>query len=44
MDRRRFVQTLGAAALAAPFATRPLRASATGPILRHASCGASGMA
>jgi predicted dehydrogenase len=44
MDRRRFVQTLGAAALAAPFVTRDLQASPPGTILRHASCGASGMA
>ena len=44
MNRRRFVRTLGTAALAAPFVTRHLRATPPSTILRHASCGASGMA
>ncbi|MEY2880508.1 MAG: hypothetical protein RLZZ15_2888 [Verrucomicrobiota bacterium] len=44
VSRRRFVQTLGAAAVAAPFFARHLRAQPPSRTLRHASFGASGMA
>src|SRR5215216_5932703 len=42
LSRRRFLQSIGAAAAAAPFLSIPLRA--TGATLRHASVGAAGQA
>ena len=42
--RRSFLKTLGAAALAAPFVTRGLRAQSPNSVLRHASFGAGGQA
>lgn len=42
--RRKFVQTLGVGALAAPWIARNLRAAPPSRILRHASFGASNMA
>jgi len=42
LSRRAFLQTVGAAAAAAPFLS--IRARAAGPVLRHASIGASGQA
>lgn len=42
--RRNFLQTAGAAALAAPFFARNLHAAAPSRVLRHASFGAAGMA
>lgn len=42
--RRSFLRTAGAAALAAPFIARSLRAAAPSGILRHASFGSAGMA
>jgi hypothetical protein len=44
LHRRRFVQTIGAATLAAPFITRNLLSAPPSAVLRHASCGADGMA
>ncbi len=44
LTRRQFAQTLGAAALAAPFLARNLRAQAPSRTLRHASFGTDGMA
>ena len=44
LNRRRFLQTAGLAALAAPFVTRDLIARPPGGLLRHASFGAAGMA
>ncbi|MGH8018143.1 MAG: Gfo/Idh/MocA family protein [Opitutaceae bacterium] len=44
LSRRRFVKTLGAAALGAPFISRHLRSAPPSGVLRHASFGASGMA
>jgi predicted dehydrogenase len=43
-SRRRFLKTLGAAALAAPFVTRDLLAAPPGRVIRHASFGCAGMA
>jgi Oxidoreductase family, NAD-binding Rossmann fold/Oxidoreductase family, C-terminal alpha/beta domain len=42
ISRRRFLQSVGAAAAATPFLTIPVRAA--GPTVRHASIGASGQA
>ncbi len=44
LSRRRFVKTLGAAALTAPFITRNLLSAPPSAVLRHASFGAAGMA
>ncbi|GAB5561259.1 MAG: Gfo/Idh/MocA family oxidoreductase [Synoicihabitans sp.] len=44
LDRRRFLQTLGAAGLAAPLWSKAVVKTAAGPRLRHASFGAGGMA
>ena len=44
LNRRRFIRTLGAGALVAPFVTRNLLAAPPSGILRHASFGAAGMA
>ena len=45
LDRRRFIQTLGAGILAAPLVTRNLLGAApANALLRHASFGAAGMA
>jgi hypothetical protein len=44
LSRRQFAQTLGAAALAAPFLTRNLIAQPPSRRLRHASFGSAGMA
>src|SRR5437764_345755 len=43
-NRRSFLKTLGASALAAPFITRGLMAQSPNSVLRHASFGAAGMA
>jgi predicted dehydrogenase len=43
-SRRRFLRTVGTAAVAAPFIARSLRAAAPSGILRHASFGSAGMA
>ncbi len=43
-NRRSFLKTLGAAAMATPFLTRGLMARSPNSVLRHASFGASGMA
>ena len=43
VSRRRFLQTVAAAAAAAPFVSPPTRAFA-GPTVRHASIGSSGQA
>lgn len=42
ISRRKFLQTVGATAAVAPFLS--IRARAAGPVLRHASIGASGQA
>jgi hypothetical protein len=44
LHRRSFLQTLGAAGLAAPFIARHLRAQPPSRVLRHASFGSAGMA
>ncbi|HEY0944460.1 MAG TPA: Gfo/Idh/MocA family oxidoreductase, partial [Opitutaceae bacterium] len=43
-NRRQFLKTAGAAAIAAPFFTRRLISAPPGSVLRHASFGAAGMA
>jgi hypothetical protein len=43
-NRRRFIKTLGAGALTAPFITRNLLSAPPSAVLRHASFGAAGMA
>ena len=43
-NRRQFVKTLGAAAIAAPFFTRHLISAPPSATLRHASFGVAGMA
>jgi predicted dehydrogenase len=44
LSRRRFLQTLGTAALTAPLISSRLRSAPPSRVLRHASFGASGMA
>ncbi|MBU6401077.1 MAG: Gfo/Idh/MocA family oxidoreductase [Verrucomicrobia bacterium] len=44
LSRRSFLKQLGLTGLAAPWVTRDLLAASPNSILRHASCGASGMA
>src|SRR5437762_7227736 len=43
-NRRSFLKTVGAAALAAPFVTRGLMAQSPNSVLRHASFGSAGQA